>query len=280
MKSKLLIYLSLIILAIGLVGIYITQKSQLVTVNQSAPESSSVSQAETQVLPAKTFKIWQAKDDIARGQQVSRSDFKIVQILESEAFDMGIQSDVELKFSDVLVSKSDLAKDVAVFQDYFITPDEDGYFRYIMEDGYLPVPISVKANSVMGDVIQAGSIVDILALTSTNQNLSGNSQVKDLSRVSLTTILSAVKVLQVFKDTAIEENIDGNGGNLSVASVNDVPMILQLTKEQAVKISLAQGISQLEVLISSNQDKGKYIDVDLGDIVPDFKPVRELRAEN
>ncbi|SBS25912.1 hypothetical protein MAQ5080_00405 [Marinomonas aquimarina] len=276
MKSRLLMYLSLIILAIGLVGIYITQVNQPFTTESSTADS--LTQTEAQAPPEKTIKIWRTKEAVIKGQQVARSDFKVDEIPESEAFELGIEDDVELQFPDVLVMKMALEKDSPALPEYFITPEEDGYFRYVLEDGYLPVPISVRANAVVGDVIQAGSIVDILALTSTTQNLT-SAQIRDLANVSLTTILSGVKVLQVFKKSNVEENIEDADGRLGSGSDNKVPMILQLTKDQAAKVSMAQGIAQLEIMLSSDEDRGKYIDIDLGDIITDFKPVRELRVK-
>lgn len=276
MKSRLLMYLSLIILAIGLVGIYITQISEPSSTDPSV--TGSADQAESQAPPEETIKIWRTKEAVIKGQQVSRNDFRIDQIVESEAFEMGIQEDVELEFPDVLVMKMPLEEGSPVLPEYFITPEEDGYFRYVLEDGYLPVPISVRANAVVGDVIQAGSIVDILALTSTTQNLTGNTQIRDLANVSLTTILSGVKVLQVFKHLDTEDSVENQDSKLSISD-NKVPMILQLTKGQAAKVSMAQGIAQLEIMLSSDEERGKYIDIDLGDIITDFKPVRELRVE-
>lgn len=277
MKSRLLMYLSLIILGIGLVGIYFTQKDQPSNADQVAVDSVVQSAP-----PEKTIKIWRTKDAVLKGQQVSRNDFRIDEIVESEAFAMGIQDNIELTFPDVLVMKMPLDKDSPVLPEYLITPDEDGYFRYVLEDGYLPVPISVRANAILGDVIQSGSMVDILALTSTTQNLTGNAQVRDLANVSLTTILNNVKVLQVLKKTNVEENLEATKGNKLAGDPNKemVPMILQLTKDQAAKISMTQGIAQLEVLLSSDTDQSKHIDIDLGDIVPDFKTVRELRVNN
>lgn len=275
MKSRLLMYLSLIILAIGLAGIYMTQVNQPLSTETSSADS--IAQTGVQAPPEKTIKIWRTKEAVIKGQQVSRSDFRVDEIIESEAFELGIEGDVELQFPDVLVMKMALDKDSPALPEYFITPEEDGYFRYVLEDGYLPVPISVRANAVVGDVIQAGSIVDILALTSTTQNLT-SAQIRDLANVSLTTILSGVKVLQVFKKSNVEDNIEDADGRLGVDS-NKVPMILQLTKDQAAKVSMAQGIAQLEIMLSSDEERGNYIDIDLGDIITDFKPVRELRVK-
>lgn len=279
MKSRLLMYLSLIILGVGLIGIYMSK-----TASPGLSNDSTVPVAEASPPPPEeTIKVWKSKSDLSKGQFVSRDNFYIEEMPKSGALLLGASQDVELNFIDGMVIKKSILADVAVFPETLSMPNEEGYFRFALEEGFMPVPVAVRASAVLGDVIQAGSIVDILALASSTENLNNGSMVRDLSSVSLTSVVNGVKVLQVYKKEVDKQK---SGGSMLSAIVptgqdlNMVTLIMQLTKEQAAKVALARNISQLEVLLSSKQTRQSHINIDSGDLLPEAKPVRELRPES
>ncbi|MEC8081472.1 MAG: RcpC/CpaB family pilus assembly protein [Pseudomonadota bacterium] len=277
MKSRLLMYLSLIILGIGLIGIYMTKAAKPVPV-----EVTAVPVVEETPPPEETIKVWKSKFDISKGQFVNRDGFYIDELPKPQAFELGAAQDITLSFTDGMVIKKAINTGDAVFPEDFSTPSETGYFRFALEEGFMPVPVAVRASAVLGDVIQAGSVVDILALVSPTENLNNGALVRDLSNVSLTSVVNGVKVLQVYKKEVDKQT---SGSVLSTIAptgqdLNMVTLIMQLTKDQAAKVAMARNISQLEVLLSSNKTRRSNITVDSGDLLPEAKPVRELRPGN
>ena len=275
MKSRLLMYLSLIILGVGLIGIYLLKTAE------PAPKNDvPLSVAEVAPPPEETVQVWKSKADLSKGQFVSRDNFYIEEVPKSQALLLGVDKDIQLDFMDGMVIKKNTSADQPIFPELLAFPNQEGYFRFALEEGFMPVPVAVRASAVLGDVIQAGSIVDILALASPTENLNNSSVVRDLSNVSLTSVVNGVKVLQVYKKEV--DKPKNNGSMVSAIlpagqDMNMVTVIMQLTKQQAAKVAMARNISQLEILLSSEKTRRSYINIDSGDLLPEAKPVRELR---
>lgn len=282
MKSKILMFLSLIILAIGLIGIVMSKRSA--PVEPVAVAAPAVPEAPKEVL----VRVWMAKADLVKGQLVSREDFKIEQLPQAKAFESGAQDDVTLAFDDRIVLKRTVLANELVFPEDLISPKQEGYFNYALEDGYLPVPIMVRATAVLGDVIQPGALVDILSLASSKQNLTGGAIPVELDGVQLVSIVNGAKVLQVFKKSEAQPT-SPSGGMLSLAPMENGPqmvsVIVQLTKAEAAQVTIAKSISQLEVLLSSEVNRHQKIKLDSTSIVSSVKApvsssVRELRPNS
>jgi len=275
MKSRLLMYLSLIILGVGLIGIYLLKTAE------PAPKNDvPLPVAEVAPPPEETVQVWKSKADLSKGQFVSRDNFYIEEVPKSQALLLGVDKDIQLDFMDGMVIKKSTSADQPVFPELLAFPNQEGYFRFALEEGFMPVPVAVRASAVLGDVIQAGSIVDILALASPTENLNNSSVVRDLSNVSLTSVVNGVKVLQVYKKEV--DKPKNNGSMVSAIlptgqDINMVTVIMQLTKQQAAKVAMARNISQLEILLSSEKTRRSFINIDSGDLLPEAKPVRELR---
>ncbi|MAF15495.1 MAG: Flp pilus assembly protein CpaB [Marinomonas sp.] len=275
MKSRLLMYLSLIILGVGLIGIYLLKTAE------PAPKNDvPLPVAEVAPPPEETVQVWKSKADLSKGQFVSRDNFYIEEVPKSQALLLGVDKDIQLDFMDGMVIKKSTSADQPVFPELLAFPNQEGYFRFALEEGFMPVPVAVRASAVLGDVIQAGSIVDILALASPTENLNNSSVVRDLSNVSLTSVVNGVKVLQVYKKEV--DKPKNNGSMVSAIlptgqDINMVTIIMQLTKQQAAKVAMARNISQLEILLSSEKTRRSFINIDSGDLLPEAKPVRELR---
>lgn len=278
MRSKLLMYLSLIILAVGLVGIYMTKTSSSQPPADNVPVAPVIKQAPPEVY----YSVWVAKHDLAKGSFISRDDFRIEQVTQKEGFASGVQEDIVLEFDDGMVIKKSLTSGALVFPENLVSPDEQDYFSFAIEDGFLPVPVSVSATAVLGDVIKAGSLVDVLALLSTTQNLNSNAPARDLGSVSLKTVVNGAKVLQVIKK--VPQTTAQGGGMLSLVQSTSGPqmvsLILQLTKAQAAKVTMASSIAKLEVLLSSEKTRNTQVDIDAGDFIPQSRSVIELRPNS
>lgn len=276
MRSRFLMIVSLIVLGIGLLGIlYIKATSS--NTSQSSPAVDATSETPPEVF----YTIWTAKHQISMGDQISRDDLRIEKIPQAEAFEYGIKQDIDISFVDGMVATEELPVGSPILSEKIIYPDQDGYFNFLIEPGYVPVPLSVPKLSSVSGVISSGSLVDVLVLTSSTQNLVGRPQIRDLDSISLAPLFIGVKVLQVIdsKNTdSIAENISPSSDESS--SDESVTLILQLTRKQVAKLTIARNIAQIEVHLSTGEFAASELSADSGDILSDYKSVRELRARN
>lgn len=268
---------SLIILGIGLVGILVTKVSS-VSNSQDVVDTSRQSVVDSSEV---FYTVWFPKQNIERAELVGREKFRIVKIPESEAFELGIKEDVNIEFVDGMVAKKALDTSSPVFPDSFVAPNQDGYFNLIIEPGYLPVPVLVSKESVLGGVISSGSLVDVLVLTSSTQNLVGRPKIRDLASVSLSPLFIGVKALQVGESKKIS-SIDSklSGSSDEEPAQEELAIVLQLTRKQVAQLTVARNIAQIEVHLSTGTSNVSELSADSSDILSDYKSVRELRAQS
>lgn len=135
----------------------------------------------------------------------------------------------------------------------------------------MPYAILVNETDIIGGLITHGSIVDVVALSSEEQNLANEETVTDYQTVSVSPILMAVKVLKVSQETTQESR--------SESQSNHVTLILQLTQKQVAKLAIAKNITQLEVHKSLGEQEASALQANSGDVLPDYRAIVEFRAD-
>ena len=267
MKSRLLMLLSLVVLGVGVVGAIFTRvdvSQPVVAVDEKKPEEASVL-------------IWMPKNTLVKGQFVVRSDLLLQNVPESKALEFGIKEDMDMVFVPGMVVNRTVNQHTPLFPEDIVQPNQAGYFKLIMEPGTVPYPVSVDLNSVVGGVVDVGSYVDVLALGSKSQNLINGAVVRNIGDLVLTPILFNVKVLQIIRPNldVEEENTNPNGfggEDLELASV-----ILQLSRKEVATLTVAKKIAQIEVHLSTGESSALELSADAGDVMTDFKSVKEYR---
>jgi pilus assembly protein CpaB len=122
----------------------------------------------------------------------------------------------------------------------------------------------VKGSYVIGGSVRAGAEVDIIAIT--EQNASEGAY--RVSSVDIQPILAAVKVLKV-------ESNDG------VFSTNDdVTVVLELSRKELAKLTIAQQIAKLELHKSAGAEQAVLLQANSGDVLPQFKAIAEYRGNS
>ncbi|RBW66584.1 Flp pilus assembly protein CpaB [Vibrionales bacterium C3R12] len=261
MKNKIIIIIAAVAILIGLFGL---------AGSLSAPETDTV---QAEVVPEIKIKIWRLRHDVELGQKVQRNDFSIELIPESEAHTHGISEDIELNFEVGSVYNSARKAHSITDQNWIVQPNDDGYVELIIQPQRVPYAISVDPKSVVGGVITNGTVVDILALSIPGSVASvevGAAQSARTRTISITPILIAVKVLQV-KKTVVE-------ATHNAVTQTEVDLILELTRKQVAKLTVAKRISELEVHKSIGKYKASDLQADAGDVLADFKSITEFRA--
>lgn len=259
MKSKIIILVAAVAILIGLYGVV-----------GSLPSSNVV---DTPLIAEDKYKVWRVNQNVIKGQLVERSQFSIEMMPESQAHGIGIADDIDIEFEPGAVYKNDHDAQSVAFPEWIIQPNDDGYVELVIQPQRVPYAISVDPKSVVGGVISNGSTVDILALSTPGTTASievGSGQSTRSRTISITPILIAVKVLQV-KKTLVEET-------RTSAAATEVDLILELTRKQVAKLTVAKRISELEVHKSIGEYKASDLQADAGDVLADFKSITEFRA--
>lgn len=266
---------SLIILGIGLIGILVLKATS------TSSTTSNQSAASAPVVQEKTFLVWVAKKELSIGEPITRQALRLEKMSEAKALEFGIKQDTSMEFVDGMVAKREVSESQPIYPEDISYPGQSGYVELIIEPGYVPVSISVPKTSVVGGGITEGSTIDLLVLTSSTQNLSGRPKIVDLDSVSLAPLFTGIKVLQVNlpkQDPTVTSKLSSSPNTEATSS--EISLVLQLTRKQVAKLTIAKTIAQLEVHLSTGESLVSDLTADSGDILSDYKAVRELRSQS
>lgn len=260
MKNKIIISVACILIIFGLFGLSdkLSQKPKVETV---APKIVYI-------------KLWELKLDVNSGRKFSRDMVVMKNIPEAKANELGFYSNISLDFLKGTIVKRDLKVGTIITPEDIISPGQNGYVAFIISENHVPYPISINESMVIGGIIQSGDFVDILAFNGGSQRVNNNvatasSRIKQ--SISVTPVFTKVRVLEITRKNKVNVSDDSDESY--------VTLILELDRKEAVTLTLAKRISEIEV----HKSIGKYdiseLHADAGDILPDFDSVVEYRAD-
>lgn len=257
MKKNIILGVAVIAILFGLYGL---------AGNLSKQEPKPVATAEQKEA---TVQVWTLVENVKKGQLVDRAQLKLQRISESEANSKGVVSDINLAFVPGTVYRQDINENSVAFPELMLTPEQDGYVELIIAPNRVPYAIKTQSESVIGGIITQGTFVDVLSISTPDTLLVETSTNRNNS-VSVTPIIMGVKVLQVNKQF-IE-------ASRTLPESTEVRLIVELTRKQVAKLTIANHISTLEVHKSIGDYQKSDLQADAGDILPGFKSIVEFRA--
>ncbi|EGA72211.1 Flp pilus assembly protein CpaB [Vibrio sinaloensis DSM 21326] len=263
MRTKLILGIAVVAIVFGLYGLAgnLTESKapQLVEKNK----------------PAKLISVWQLNSDVPSAEVVRPNQLKIVKLSEEQAAAIGISEDMLFEYPPGSIFRSDMKVGTTLFATDIVAPNSPEYLDLTLSDGFVPYPLKVSPDAVVGGVIRASSYVDVLALTSPEHLVSvevnSSDSVARGRAVSISPVLMGVKVLRV------EQTFEEGAQEAGVAP--DTHLILELDRKQVSILSVAKQISSLEVHKSVGDYAASELHADAGDVLPGFKSVIEYRAE-
>ncbi|PJC86099.1 Flp pilus assembly protein CpaB [Vibrio sp. HA2012] len=260
MNLKILLPIAVIAMGAGLYGL------------SGSLDTQENSPAVTEAAP-KQLRIWLTNTALQPGQVVTSRELETRLVPEAEANKHGLVSDTSIQFVKGMVAGLALESGQWVTNSDFVTPDKPEYIELTTAKGMVPYAIKVEPETMIGGVIGQGSLVDIVALSSTDQNLANENTVRGYQSVSVSPVLMAVKVLQVQKHTPTEIE-----KATSKTVSNDVTMVLELSRKQLAKLVVARKIAQLEVHKSVGSAEAEQLHANAGDVLPSYQAIKEFRA--
>ncbi|ROV57778.1 Flp pilus assembly protein CpaB [Vibrio ponticus] len=262
MRSKLLLVVAFIAIGIGVAGVFWSQE-------EPAPQPVKVEEepVEEEVL-VKAYVI--NGTSVAKGQSVHRSDFKVITLTESQANERGLVEDELFEFANGSVYLNDMKENQLVFFSDIIQPTDSEYVNLVINKKYVPYPIKVSPTSIIGGVINPGSYVDVLALTGAEKRI-GELSSNKREKVSLSPILTNVKVLKV--------EVSQSESPYESEMISRNYLVLELDRKQVAILKVAENVSQIEIHKSVGDYPVTELTADAGDVLPNFKAIKEMRAE-
>ncbi|MCB5362006.1 Flp pilus assembly protein CpaB [Vibrio splendidus] len=254
MKNTIIVTLAVLAIIVGVYGLSGVMAQKTVV--------------QKELIPRVYVKLWELREDVETKSPLSRELISVRSVEESEAHQLGFAGDVQLPFKPGTLFRRSIEKGALITPVDLISPDQEGYVDFIITKNRVPYPVMVPNTSIVGGVIKSGDLVDVLAFTGGSSRLNrevafASTQVKQA--ISVTPIFSGIKVLQVQETQSTDEQ-------------PNVTLVLELDRPQAVTMTLAKRISELEI----HKSLGKYdmsdLHADAGDILPGFESVVEHRA--
>ncbi|MDG3085980.1 Flp pilus assembly protein CpaB [Vibrio hannami] len=262
MNLKIILPAALIAIGSGLYGLNQSR--------QPPPEPAVVS---APIKKENKIRVWTSKQQLVSGQKVMRSDLKVELLPEETAHALGVIENISLEFIPYMVAGTDIEAGEVVRQSSFVGPDDNDYIDLTISDGMVPYAIEVDPQTIVGGLIKNDSLVDIIALSSTNQNLAIESSVNGYESVSISPVLIAVRVIKIQSKEAADE----------LKVINDssgVTLIIELTRKQLARLLIAKNIAQLEVHKSVGKAQAELLKANSGDVLPSYKAIREYRSSD
>ncbi|MBW3694701.1 Flp pilus assembly protein CpaB [Vibrio sp. T187] len=259
MKKNIVIGIAIIAILFGLYGL---------AGNLSKEAAAPV--AEVAEKTEKQLQVWMLNQDVEKGQLATRDQLNLVSMGERDANLKGVTDDIKLDFQLGTVFTQALTKGSVAFPELMLSPDQDGYVDLVIAPNRVPFAIKTQAESVVGGIISQGSFVDVLSV-STPDTLIVETTTSGKTSVSVTPIVMGVKVLQVNKQLV--------EATRSLPESTEVRVIVELTRKQVAKLTVANHISHLEIHKSIGEYQKSDLQADAGDILPGFKSIVEFRAD-
>jgi len=259
MSIKIIVPVALIAIGAGLFGI-----SQQY-LNQSNVEEVTPVPVEQE----KRVKVLVLNEHLDRGQVLSPVQFSIKQIPESQV--LVSQGDIAEIIPNGAVARRALSSGDWLQTSMYVTPDQQGYIDATISDQMVPYPIVVNRESIVGGVIDHGTKVDVIALSSQQQNLAIEDEVNEFQSVSVSPILLAVKVLKIENFSSEEAGQEQLAG---------VVLILELSRKQVATLSIAKNIAKIEIHKSIGPEFAEQLQANSGDVLPEYRAIVEYRGDS
>ncbi|MGF1691808.1 Flp pilus assembly protein CpaB [Photobacterium kagoshimensis] len=260
MKQRITYLFALLALGVGLYGVFteLFKPEQQVTVQQQAPVEKKV-------------KVWLATADIKKGQNFTTDELASEMRLERDA-DFAL---LDLPYNQGAVFRHNVKLGEMLTQEDLITPDQPDYIDTIISAGMTPFPLAVEQRHIIAAGVQAGDYIDILALTSLQQNMSSSDRVESprAANIDVKPLLNRIRVLAVQGKTYDDQDLVNYGADEASTLVT---LVLEIPHRFISKMTLARRLSALEIYKS--KAASRIPNAQTKDILPGYQGIVEMRG--
>lgn len=265
MRSRLVLIVAIAALIIGVLGVVESFKNE--------PQSTMTAEV-IQEKNEEHIAVWMTTKPYQKGSAIDAQSVSKQQIPLSQALMLGVREDTQISFAPSILLNRSLSADEVVLPEYQVAPDQPGYIDLLISEGMTLYPLEVSDKNLINDYIRPGTFIDIVTVSSPNENLAGSiGRPKHFRGVKASVFMKSVKVLNI--------GDDGTSDRLASArspSKEDglTKVVIEVNPDALPKLALAQRTMHIEIYRSQTYTQPEFAEV--RNIIGNYTGIAELRG--
>ena len=266
MRTLLIICVGIVALIVGGLGVadLLNNKPQTTVIREVVNEKDEY------------VAVWITTKIFEKGDEITSDGLAKQQLPLNEALSLGIREDTTIKFSSSVLLNRGLDKGEIVLPDYLVSPEQPGYIDLLVSEGMTLYPLKVSSRNLINDYIRPGTLIDILAVSSPNENLAGNIDKPEGFRgVEASMLLKRIKVLNV------GSSVDGSENSYVRAQAPSeedgmITVVIEVDPNELARLALAQRTMHIEIYRSQTYTRSESAEV--RNVIDNYTGIEELRG--
>ncbi|MCC8255146.1 Flp pilus assembly protein CpaB [Vibrio campbellii] len=265
MRSRLVLIVAIVALIVGALGVIDLFKSD----PQPIATAAVVENTNEEYVA-----VWMTTEAYEKGHAISAQGVVKQQLPLNEALALGVREDAQISFSPSILLNRSLDLGDIVLPEYQVSPGQPGYIDLLVTEGMTLYPLEVSDQNLINDYIRPGSFIDILTVSSPNDNLAQNiDKPKRFKGVKASMFLKHVKVLNIGDDAKGDSSVTAR----SPSKENGLTtVVIEVKPDDLAKLALAQRTMHIEIYRSQTYNKPEYAEV--RNVIDNYTGIEELRG--
>ena len=265
MRSRLVLLVAIVALIVGALGVIDLFKSD----PQPIATAAVVENTNEEYVA-----VWMTTEAYEKGHAISAQGVVKQQLPLNEALALGVREDAQISFSPSILLNRSLDLGDIVLPEYQVSPGQPGYIDLLVTEGMTLYPLEVSDQNLINDYIRPGSFIDILTVSSPNDNLAQNiDKPKRFKGVKASMFLKHVKVLNIGDDAKGDSSVTAR----SPSKENGLTtVVIEVKPDDLAKLALAQRTMHIEIYRSQTYNKPEYAEV--RNVIDNYTGIEELRG--
>ena len=265
MRSRLVLLVAIVALIVGALGVIDLFKSD----PQPIATAAVVENTNEEYVA-----VWMTTEAYEKGHAISAQGVVKQQLPLNEALALGVREDAQISFSPSILLNRSLDLGDVVLPEYQVSPGQPGYIDLLVTEGMTLYPLEVSDQNLINDYIRPGSFIDILTVSSPNDNLAQNiDKPKRFKGVKASMFVKHVKVLNIGDDAKGDSSVTAR----SPSKENGLTtVVIEVKPDDLAKLALAQRTMHIEIYRSQTYNKPEYAEV--RNVIDNYTGIEELRG--
>lgn len=269
MRTLLIICVGIVALIVGGLGIadLLNNKPQTTVIREVVKEKDEY------------VAVWITTKTFEKGDEITSDGLVKQQLPLNEALSLGIREDTTIKFSSSVLLNRGLDKGEIVLPDYLVAPEQPGYIDLLVSEGMTLYPLKVSSRNLINDYIRPGTLIDILTVSSPNENLAENiDKPKGFRGVEASMLLKRIKVLNVGSSGEGSDGSENSYVSAQAPSEEDgmITVVIEVDPNELARLALAQRTMHIEIYRSQTYTRSESAEV--RNVIDNYTGIEELRG--
>ncbi|PTQ11990.1 Flp pilus assembly protein CpaB [Vibrio splendidus] len=265
MRSRLVLLVAIAALIVGALGV--------VDLFKSEPQSTTTAEV-VEEKNEEHVAVWMTTEPYEKGRAIDAQGVVKQQLPLSQALTVGVREDAQISFAPSTLLNRSLNAGEVVLPEYQVMPGQPGYIDLLVTEGMTLYPLKVSDKNLINDYIRPGTSIDILTVSSPNDNLAGNiDKPKRFRGVKASMFLKNVKVLNIGNDATGDSSITARAPSKEDGLTT---VVIEVSPDELPKLALAQRTMHIEIYRSQTYTQPEYAEV--RNIIDNYTGIAELRG--